>query len=161
MASELVADVHLIGDQLRARDCRFETVTCEVASVPALRALPEDQWQRFEIHPRGSYVHWPEADIHLSMETLRIAADPARREKARAQSQADMKDFGAAIRRVRKAHGLRQADVTALTAPRLSEIETGKARPRLATLEALAKDHGLSYREYARRIANATRGLRP
>jgi ribosome-binding protein aMBF1 (putative translation factor) len=86
-------------------------------------------------------------DFHLGWEQFEYAVDQAASLKARQQTRAFNKAYGAAIRKLRQEKGLRQSDVAGLTARQVGRIESGH-RATLSALQKLAHAHGLSLSDY-------------
>ena len=97
----------------------------------------------FEIDPDGSFLYWPELDVHLGWDQLLQAVEPAELHRAQQRSAGFNKQYGAAIRRVREAAGILQSRVEGLTDRQLRRIEQGECRTTTAAILALAKAHGL------------------
>ena len=57
-----------------------------VGSVPALREQPRAVLGNFEIDPDGSFIRWPDLDVHLGWNQFLQAADPAELRKAQQRS---------------------------------------------------------------------------
>lgn len=150
--TQLIADASVVGDALMVISCAMERIEVPFAELPALGNLSREARSAFVIADDGSYLHWPEPDVHLDLEAIRVAVDPTAREAAtRHRLQHDAR-FGMAVARVRSATGLRQEDVPGLSARQVRRIEAG-ALPRAATLEKLAAAHGLDLRGYLDAVA--------
>ena len=141
--TQLIAAAEVVGESLIAQACAFHAVEVPSARIPALHSLSIDGCRRFAIAPDGGGPHWPDADVHLDLEALRAAVDPALAERARALRLAHNVRFGAAVAALRQRHALGQAQVSGLSERQVRRIEQG-ARPRPATQGALAESHGLS-----------------
>ena len=55
--------------------------------------------RNFEIDPDGSFVHWPDIDVHLGWNQLLQAVDPGELRKALQRTEGFNERYGAAIRR--------------------------------------------------------------
>ena len=149
---QLIATAEVVDDRLLVISCRLEVLEVPFDSLSALRSIPVHLRSSFEISSEGSYIHWPEPDIHLDMDAFRYVVDPGFRKRAEALSVAADRRFGRAAAYVRKQKGLTQSDVQGLSDRQVRRIEKG-ARPRMASLELLAKSHGLELNEYLNLIA--------
>lgn len=138
----------VVGPKLR----RLEVLT---ASVPALRGQSAEALRNFEIDPDGSFLYWPDLDVHLGWDQFLQIVDPAELRKAQRRNADFNKRYGAAIRRVREAAGVAQSDVDGLTDRHLRRIETGTAPATVKALAALAKAHGLDPNPYMETLARA------
>jgi hypothetical protein len=152
--TELVADASIVGDHLLVRDCALNEHRVPVADIPVLARLSGESLRHFEVSSSGSYLHWPDPDIHLGLDAIRHFSDPDARRAQELERLAQGQRFGLAVAAVRKAAGLRQVDVEGLSERQLRRIERGDdGVPRMSTLEKLAAAHSLSSEEYLARIA--------
>jgi hypothetical protein len=131
----------------------FRKLRVPLEKLPVLQRLPDDQCQNFEIDEEGIFLYWPDGDIHLGWEQFEYAVDKAASLKARQQTKAFNKVYGAAIRKLRQEKGLRQSDIEGLTARQVGRIESGQ-RATLSALQKLAKSHGMNINEYVNELAN-------
>ena len=144
---QLIATAEVVNDRLLVISCGLEVFEVPFENLSALQMIPVDMRSSFEISSDGSYIHWPEPDIHLDLDAFRYAIDPRFKEQAEALKLAADGQFGWAIARIRKQKGLTQSDIQGLSARQVRRIEKG-ARPRMASLELLAKNHGLALNGY-------------
>lgn len=143
---ETIADAAVVGDALVIRSCAFDVHRITFDAYPALRRIRPGDHAAFEIDPDGLFLHWPAADVHLDLDAVRAAGDPAYRAHARAQQLAEDAAFGQAVRAVREACGLTQIDVATqagLSDRHVRRIETGTP-PSDEVLDHLAAAHGMS-----------------
>ncbi len=141
---------------------RFRKLRVPLEKLPVLRGLSEEQRQEFEIDGEGLFLYWSSGDIHLGWEQFEEAVDRAASLKAKQQTKAFNRAYGAAIRKLRKDKGLRQSDVKGLTARQVGRIESGQ-RATLSALQKLAQSHGMTINEYmdelAKRLTTGDEGL--
>ncbi len=126
-----------------------------VSSLPALSGQPRVVLRNFVIDPDGSFVHWPDLDVHLGWNQFLQAVDPEEFRKAQQRTEGYNKRYGAAIRKVREEAGLSQSRIEGLTERQLRRIEQGECRATRTALAALAKAHGLDTNSYVERLAKA------
>jgi hypothetical protein len=150
-----IIDAYLAGAMLLVRGPRHRMLHVPVSSVPALRAQPPAVLQNFVIDPDGSFIYWPELDVHLGWNQFLQVVVPAELRKAQQRSADFNERYGAAIRRVREAAGILQARVEGLTERQLRRIEQGECRATSAAIVALANAHGLDANAYMERLTNA------
>jgi hypothetical protein len=126
-----------------------------VAAVPALRRLGKRQRGACAIADDGAYLHWPVPDLHLTLDTLLAAIDPARDRANRVQALQAHQAFGAAVRTLRRSRGLTQDAVVGISPRQLRRIEGGGAGSMLKdrVLEALAEAHGVTPDAYLEQLA--------
>jgi hypothetical protein len=111
--------------------------------------------RNFEIDPDGSFIYWPDLDVHLGWDQFLQAVDPEELRKAQQRSEGFNKRYGAAIRKLRAEAGLAQSKVEGLTERQLRRIEQGECRATKGALTALAGAHGLEVNAYMERLAKA------
>lgn len=158
---DLIARAMVAGDRLFVTSCVPETMDIGFEEIPALSQIPRRQRAEFELSSDGSFIRWPSNDVHLSLDTIRCAIDPVYREQRDAAQLTRLRNWGEAIARLRKQHGLRQSDVPGLSERQLRRIECG-AQPTLSALKKLAAGHGMELRKYLEAVAeNAKTPNRP
>ena len=150
-----IVDAYLGANVLFVRGPKQRMLHVPVASIPALRDQPSVVLQNFRIDPDGSFIHWPDIDVHLGWNQFLQAADPAELHRAQQRSAGFNRRYGAAIRKVREAAGIPQAKVDGITERQLRRIEHGECRATGGALRDLAKAHGLDLNAYMERVANA------
>ena len=150
-----IIDAYLAGDTLLIRGPRHRMLHVPVSSVPALRGQSPAVLRNFEIDPDGSFIYWPELDVHLGWKQFLQAVDPTALWRAQQRSAGFNERYGAAIRRVREAAGILQSKVEGLTERQLRRIEQGECRATTAAITALAKAHGLDANAYMERLTKA------
>ena len=77
------------------------------------------------------------------------------------KAQAPLRDtrLGTAIARVREDHSLTQSRIDGLSERQVRRIEKGHSRPRLSTLDLLAKAHKVSLAAYLAQLAKVASSL--
>ena len=151
-----IIDAYLAGDELLVRGPKHRMLHVPLAKINALNRLPERVVQNFVIDPDGSFLHWPDADVHLGWNQLLQAVDPAEFRKAQQRSDGFNKRYGQTIRTVREAAGIPQSKIVGLTDRQLRRIESGECRATTTALAALARAHSLSVNLYLDQLAQAT-----
>ena len=150
---DLIVDAVVVGNNLLVLSCAMERVELPFASIPALADLAPKNRTAFTVASDGSYLHWPEDDIHLDLEALRVLVDPKAKQQAMAERLRHDQQFGSAIAALRHKHGLRQSDIPEVSARQVRRIEAGEFFPRTGTLNKLADAHGLSLGDYLNAMA--------
>src|SRR5579885_1190780 len=80
--AELVANAAVADDRLILVSCEPKTYEVGFEQLPALRNIPAQKRQDFEIARDGSFIWWPENDVHLDLDAILSVVDPARRRRA-------------------------------------------------------------------------------
>jgi len=150
-----IIDAYLAGDEIRVRGPMHRLLRVPIQSIAALRDLSQEDVQKFQIDPDGSFNNWPDIDVHLGWNQFLQAAYPADLHKAQQRSTDFNRRYGAAIRGIREAAGITQAGVAGITDRQLRRIEQGKCRATTAALNALANAHGLETNLYMDSLAKA------
>lgn len=130
----------------------FRKLRVPLEKLPVLQKLSPEQRQKLEIDEEGTFLYWPGGDIHLGWEQFEYTVDKAAGLKAKQQTEAFNRAYGAAIRKLRREKGLRQSDIEGLTARQVGRIESGR-RATLPALQKLAQSHGMSVTEYMDELA--------
>jgi hypothetical protein len=150
-----IIDAYIVGDRLFVRGPKHRMLHVPLDSIRALKVQSHAEVRNFVIDPDGSFLYWPKLDVHLGWNQLLQAVDPAEHRKAQQRSAGFNERYGAAIRKVREAAGIRQSKVEGLTERQLRRIEQGASRATTAALSALAKAHGLDANAYMERLTKA------
>jgi ribosome-binding protein aMBF1 (putative translation factor) len=91
--------------------------------------------------------------VDLDMDAVREFADPDVRKEAQSKYRAEASRYGAAVRKVREARGLRQSQIPGLSDREVRRLEKGEVLPHSDTLKKLAEAHGWSVSDYMARLA--------
>jgi hypothetical protein len=150
-----IIDAYLVGDRLFVRGPKQRMLHVPLESILALRGEPEAAVRNLSIDPDGSFIYWPDLDVHLGWNQFLQAIDPAELRKAQQRNAGFNERYGASIRRVREAGGVLQSNVEGLTERQLRRVEQGKSRATTAAITALAKAHGLDANAYMERLTRA------
>lgn len=149
---QLIARAQVIDGELFVMDCDHTLFRVRFEEMPVLARISVNQRSDFTISSEGSYVHWPDADVHIDLDAIRYVKDKAwRQKKDRERLMYDAR-FGEAVAILRKKHGLNQSDIQGLSERQVRRIEKGE-RTKADTLAVLAKSHGLSLKDYLDGIA--------
>jgi len=149
---DLIARAMVAGDHLFVTSCVPDTMEIGFEEIPALRLIPIRNRPDFDLSSDGSYIHWPSKDVHLSMDAIRCAIDPAYREQRAAAQMTRLNNWGVAVSAFRKRRGLRQCDVPGLSERQVRRIERGE-QATLSALKKLAAAHGMELEEYLSAVA--------
>jgi DNA-binding XRE family transcriptional regulator len=149
----LIASASLDDGTLYVWSCEPRLYRCAVKEISALAGLTKKQLANFEVSSSGSRLHWPDADVDINLDTIRVHVDPAHRKKAEVAFREEASLYAEAIKAVREKHGLRQADIARLSERQVRRLELGKTFPQIKTVEKLATAHGLSIAAYLKELA--------
>lgn len=150
-----IIDAYLAGDSLFVRGPKHRMLHVPIRSIRALSGQTRAALRNFEIDPDGSFVHWPDLDVHLGWNQFLQAVDPEELRKAQQRTEGYNERYGAAIRKVREEAGISQSKIEGLTERQFRRIEQGECRATRTALATLAKAHGLDLNAYMERLAKA------
>jgi hypothetical protein len=150
-----IIDAYPAGDALLVRGPKHRMLHVPTDKLASLRGQPGHVLRNFRIDPDGSFVHWPDIDVHLGWNQFLQAVEPAELHKAQQRSADFNRRYGAAIRKLREAASIPQAKVAGITERQLRRIEQGECRATANALRDLAKAHGLEVNAYMERVAKA------
>jgi hypothetical protein len=148
-----IIDAFLVADTLFVRGHKHRMLHVPLHAIGSLHGKPRHLVQNLRIDPDGSFVHWPDLDVHLGWNQFLQVVDPAAYQKAQQRSSRFNVRYGAAIRKLRGEAGIPQAKVPGLTERQIRRIEQGESRATKGALAALAKAHGLTANDYMDRVA--------
>ena len=150
---DLIADAVAMRDVLLVVSCAMKRLEVPWRKLQRVSKANIKTWGQLRVAEDGSYVHWPEPDIHLDLGALRRLVDPAAREAARVERVKSQEGFGAAVAALRKAAGLTQSAIEGVSARQVRRIEAGQVFPRVSTLAKLAAAHGQATNDYLDALA--------
>ena len=150
---DLIADATVADDRLFVISCTLERFEVPFEKIGALRCIPVSARGQFIVQQDGAYIHWPQADVHLDLDAIRVAINPtARKRAARVKARHDQL-YGRAIARVRQKYGLKQSDIEGLSERQVRRIEKGEGTT-VRALERLARAHGKALQDYLAEVAH-------
>lgn len=146
---ELIAAFKIISNSLiYLNACNFERIILPVSKLAVLKNLRPEILNDFEIDKHGSFIYWPKPDIHLDLESFKVAANP----KLLLKMHKFDKKFGKAIRALREKKGLKQTEL-GLSDKQIRRFEAGEQRPTLKAFEAMAQAHKMDLKSYLDKLA--------
>ncbi len=157
---ELIADATVQGNLLIVKNCALDDLDVGVRKFKPFRNASRAELLDFEIAEDGANIHWPQLDVHLDLETIRVVNDPNLQAKLRAERIAHDEAMGAAIKALRQREGLRQADIAGISGRQVRRIEKGETSPRTDSLRRFAEAHSLSLNEYLNALSQEMRRIR-
>ena len=127
---------------------RFDEIRVQDTALHSVHQLKGEDLNRFDVSSTGSYLHWPNPDVHLGWSQLMALIDEGELLRQNQESTEFNERYGSAIRSLREENGLTQSEVTGITERHLRRIEQGKQRATTKALNALAKTHKMELSEY-------------
>lgn len=151
---KLIADAVALPDRLLVVSCALERIEVPYFRVQSLKQMAEEERARFEVDRNGAHLYWPDADVHLDLDSMRIAVDERTRGRAQLDAVRKSRGVGAAIAELRRRSGLAAAGIRGLSDRQVRRIEQGLCLPRTGTFEKLAVAHGMTLSEYLDSLAS-------
>ncbi len=152
--SNRILDARIEGGVLRLISPQFQRLEVPVAEIPQLKQAKPRQIEDFEVDEDGSFIFWPELDLHLGWSQLQQLIDPDAARKALQKSKQFNVRYGKAVQKLRVAAGLAPSDIVGLSGKQLSRIEKGACRLTSNAIDILANAHGLGANDYLQDLAN-------
>jgi hypothetical protein len=156
---DLVARVRVEGDVLVALTCGLDEVRVPFEAHSALRRLPASERPHVHLSDEGHRLSWLDGRVEVDLDGLRYAVDPDYAASVDLSTVFRGGTYGAAIREVRRAHGLRQSDVPGLSERQIRRIERD-GTASFDALRALADAHQLGLNAYLDALADRAADLR-
>jgi hypothetical protein len=137
-----IVDAYPLGKDLYVLTADFELRCVPVRRVPVLAGFGAAELPRFVVDDDGSYLHWPERDLHLGVSQLLQEVDPAfMADVAIERNERDR--IGPALRAMREERSLRQSDIPGIGARQVSRVESGFSRLRYGAARKFAEAFGM------------------
>jgi hypothetical protein len=149
---ELIAKASVSKDRLFVLSCALQPYEVAFDSMPSLKRIPVAERATFTVDEDGSYIYWAGPDIHLDLDAIRAAIDPAARARAEAAKALHDSRYGAAIAKLRLRMGLKQSQIEGLSERQVRRIEKGEGTTYEA-LRLLASAHRMDLESYLRELA--------
>jgi hypothetical protein len=147
-----ILEAHGVVPVLFVTSCALQQYEVPINKITALKSVPESTRANFTIDEDGSYLHWPESDIHLDLDAIRVAIDPVANKKAFEAKALRHRRYGSAIAKLRLQKGLKQSDIPGLSDRQVRRIESGAATT-YESFSRLANAHGMALDEYLNQLA--------
>jgi transcriptional regulator with XRE-family HTH domain len=141
------------GDELVVWSCEPRRYRVAISAIAALAGMPADAVSRFRVSESGSRIHWDEGDVDLGLDAFLVHADAAYRAKKEREVRGEARRYAAAIRKLRKEKGLKQSEISGLSEREVRRLESGERMPQYASLEKLARAHGMGIDAYVAALA--------
>lgn len=127
--------------------------------LPRIGALSESAFGRFELDPAGSYLYWPDQDVHLGVSQLLQAVDPMFLADVEIERYAKEK-VSLALLGMRQERGLKQSDIPGLSDRHVRRLENEETRLTVEAAEKLADAFGMHLSEFLQELGERLSSLR-
>lgn len=155
VAMEGIVDAYVLGDELVLLLGDFSIRSFPVRRIPELRRMQAREIERFELDEDGSFLYWPEHDLHLGVSQLLQAVDPSYLVEIEINRLPGSKAVGVAITRMRDERGLRQSDIPGLSERQVRRIEKGISRLSGDAANHFAAAFGIDVAYFLDQVARA------
>jgi hypothetical protein len=152
---EHILDARVEGGVLHVISPDFTRLNVPITKIPEFKNVDSSKIQAFETDEDGSFIYWPEFDLHLGWSQLQQLVNPEAALKASQKSKEFNKSYGRAVQKVREQAALKPSDISGLSGKQLGRIESGECRLTSNAIEVLAKAHNLAPNEYMTKLAAA------
>ena len=153
--ADLILDARLEDGILHVISPDFTRLNVPIAKIPEFKNVESSKIQAFEIDEDGSFIYWPELDVHLGWAQLQQMVNPEAALKASQKSREFNKRHGRAVQKVREQAGLKPGGISGISGKQLQRIENGECRLPSNAIEVLSRSHKLAPNEYMKRLAEA------
>jgi hypothetical protein len=150
-----ILDARLEQGILHVVSTDFQRLDVPIAAILLLAKSEKKTAEHFEIDEDGSYIYWPEMDLHLGWEQFQQIVDPVAVQRAKQKSREFNIRYGAAIRKIREEKELPMTAIAGLSSKQLRRIERGECRLTSNTARKLAQAHDMTPNEYLNALAAA------
>lgn len=148
-----IFDATIEKDTLQVVSPKFVRLEIPICKIPQFKTAKPAEVQNFEIDEDGSFVYWPDLDVHLGWRQLQQLINPQAALKASQKNEEFNKRYGKAVQKLREAADLNRSDIPGLSEKQLGRIEKGDCRLTTNAIEALAKAHKMDPNEYMKKLA--------
>lgn len=148
-----IFDATIEKDILRVISPKFTRLEVPISKIPQFKNARSAEVQNFEIDEDGSFVYWPDLDVHFGWRQLQQLIDPEAALKASQKSEEFNQWYGKAVQKLRETASLKRSDIPGLSDKQLGRIEKGDCRLTSNAIEALAKAHKMDPNEYMKKLA--------
>ena len=155
--NDRIFDAHIEDGILRVVSPDFQRLEVPISKIEELAKADKRTLEHFEIDDDGSYIYWPDLDLHLGWEQLLQVVNPEAVRKAKQKNREFNERYGAAIRRVRESLSLAISEIPGLSDKQLRRIERGESRLTSNAARKLAKANGMTPNKYLEKVAQELR----
>jgi len=153
---ERILDARIEDGVLHLISPNFNRLDVPIAKIPQFTKVDASKLQTFEIDEDGSFIYWPEFDLHLGWAQLQQLINPEAALKASQKSQEFNKRYGRAVQKIREQAGIKPSDIPGISEKQLRRIENGECRLTSNAIEVLSQAHKLAPNEYMTKLAETS-----
>lgn len=146
-AYEGIIDAYVVGGSLTVFMGDLTIRDFPIDQVPSLRSLEPELLRAVEVDIDGSFVTWPDTDIHLGPSQLLQAVDPSKLAEIEIE-RFRFENSAMALKHMRAERGLRQRDIQGLSERQVSRLENAESRLTADAAEKWASSLELSMGDF-------------
>ncbi len=150
----LIADASCDDSRLYVMTSSGKKITIPFEQIKSLKDSSYKVRSNFRVSEEGSYIHWPDNDLHMDLDGLMVLIDQSYRDRAKLESLRYNTVFGAGVASIRKECCVTQSEIDGVSEKEIRRIEKGEIFPNSSTIKKMAKAHSLNFDEYLNKIAN-------
>lgn len=156
---EGIVDAHVISDLLCVLLGDMTVREFPKKELPGLRNVSQQVFKHFQIDSAGSFLHWPDLDLHMGPSQLLQAVDPAYLADVEIERYA-MENVSQALYDMRVDRSLRQTDIEGLSDRHVRRLENEQTRLSVGAAEIYAGAFGQDFAEFLDELSERVTALR-
>ena len=110
-----IFDARIENESLRVVSPKFDRIEVPLSKIPQFKDAKRAQLLSFEIDEDGSFIYWPDIDVHIGWRQLQQLINPEAALKALQKSGKFNERYGRAVQKLREAAGLKRNNVIGLS----------------------------------------------
>jgi hypothetical protein len=130
-----------------------------VQRLPKLRQMGPEDLARFEIDSAGSFLYWPEPDIHLGPSQLLQAVDPMYLADIEIKRY-EMEKISLVLFDMRTERSFKQTEIEGLSDRHVRRLENEEIRLTVDAAEKLARSFGMGLPEFLDEVSERVSALK-
>lgn len=156
---EGILDAYVLADFLVVVLGDMSVREFPIKRLPRIRRFEPAVVKRFEIDSAGSYLYWPERDVHMGASQMLQAVDPMYLADAEIRRY-EMEKVSLALLDMRKERQLRQGEILGLSERHVRRLEREEARLTVDAATKLAMAFGQTRSEFLNELSQRLTALR-
>jgi hypothetical protein len=156
---EGIVDAYVISDLLCVLLGDMTEREFPKKELPGLRNVSQQVFRHFTIDSAGSFLHWPDLDLHMGPSQMLQAVDPAYLADVEIERYA-MENVSQALYEMRVDRGLRQTDIEGLSDRHVRRLENEQTRLSVGAAETYARVFGQDLGEFLDELSERVTALR-
>lgn len=156
---EGILDAYVLHDSLLVVLGDMSVKEFPIRRLPRVGGLDPAKFGRFEIDSAGSFLFWPDQDVHMGPSQMLQAVDPAYLAEVEI-GRYEMAGVSLALRDMRTDRQLKQTEIPGLSERHVRRLEKGRARLTVQAAARFAGAFGLTVSEFLDELSGRIAGRR-